>query len=62
RICSYNSPSKLMVIKSQASTAVALISSCQRPVKQIKAVQLHRLSDKSTGLKEENYLNKLKIS
>jgi hypothetical protein len=51
-----------MVIKSQASTAVALISSCHRPVKQIKAVQLHHLSDKSTGLKEENYSNKLKIS
>jgi hypothetical protein len=51
-----------MVIKSQASTAVALISSCHRLVKQIKAVPPHHLSDKSTGLKEENYSNKLKIS
>jgi hypothetical protein len=51
-----------MVIKSQASTAVALISSCQRPVKQIKAIQLHHLSDKSDGLTEADYPNKLKIS
>jgi len=33
-----------MVIKSQASTAVALISSRQRPVKQIKAFLQHHLS------------------